>query len=471
MATPAPAPTPALNLDNIQGDVLEGFPKRFESFLFFQITNATLFRQKLKAVIPFITNTTKVLADTKAINEHKNNGGKGLLKLSHANIAFSAKGLKALGIADQLGDSFFTNGQLADASATFANGGIEDPGKVTGTTIDPAWDPLFKQEIHAVFIVAGESQLTINAELVTLTTLLLGSIKVLGTETGNVRPGNEAGHEPFGFNDGLSNPPVIGFRAPNTGEIPTKPGVILLGEDGDSVTRQAPWAKDSSFFVFRKLEQRVPEFNLFLKQNALKGPGLTADQGSELLGARLVGRWKSGAPIDRDPLADNPADAADPNKVNDFDYSDDPTEIRCPFAAHLRKMNPRNGAIPGLAGVQVRRIIRQGIPYGPEVTFDEASSGVTKHSRGLLFVCYQSNLSLGFHFLQRTWANNPNFPNATNGFDPIIGQAGNNPRTTSGTDPNNLTGQLNLPQLFVVPKGGEYFVSPSISALKTTFAA
>lgn len=47
-----------------------------------------------------------------------------------------------------------------------------------------------------------------------------------------------------------------------------------------------------------------------------------------------------GAPIDRDPTQDNPVDAADPNKVNDFDYSDDPAQVKCPFTAHLRKFLP-----------------------------------------------------------------------------------------------------------------------------------
>lgn len=64
-----------------------------------------------------------------------------------------------------------------------------------------------------------------------------------------------------------------------------------------------------------------------------------------------------GAPMDRDPVMDNLIDAADINKVNNFDYSDDPDQIRCPFAAHLRKMNPRNSAIPSLEVVQTRRII------------------------------------------------------------------------------------------------------------------
>ena len=65
---------------------------------------------------------------------------------------------------------------------------------------------------------------------------------------------------------------------------PLAPGVILLGEAGDTVTGRPDWAKDSSFLVFRKLRQFVPEFNHFLNQNPIKDPGLTPAQGSELLG-------------------------------------------------------------------------------------------------------------------------------------------------------------------------------------------
>jgi len=64
-------------------------------------------------------------------------------------------------------------------------------------------------------------------------------------------------------------------------------GIILLGRDGDKQTRPS-WALDGSFLAFRYLPQLVPEFNAFLNEKPV--PGLDADQ----LGARLVGRWKSG---------------------------------------------------------------------------------------------------------------------------------------------------------------------------------
>ena len=105
-------------------------------------------------------------------------------------------------------------------------------------------------------------------------------------------------HSSFGFADGISQPAVQGLPTdPHPGHgIPVRQGIILCGRDGDgptgpddkTVTPRAPWTLDGSLLSFRLLLQRVPEFNAFLKHKA------TADVSSELLGARLVGRWKSG---------------------------------------------------------------------------------------------------------------------------------------------------------------------------------
>jgi hypothetical protein len=99
----------------------------------------------------------------------------------------------------------------------------------------------------------------------------------------------------FGYLDGVSQPAIAGFNtqiAP--GQSLILPGIILLGEPGDQSSRPS-WARDGSFLVFRQLKQLVPEWNKFLADNPIKDPAgsLTPQQGSELLGARIVGRWKS----------------------------------------------------------------------------------------------------------------------------------------------------------------------------------
>ena len=110
----------------------------------------------------------------------------------------------------------------------------------------------------------------------------------------------------FGFLDGISQPAVKDFDTnPNPGQETVRQGVILCGREndvdaasGNPVTRP-PWALDGSFIALRYLFQLVPEFNTFLKNNPIKSTGLPPDQGSDLLGARLVGRWKSGKYLHR----------------------------------------------------------------------------------------------------------------------------------------------------------------------------
>jgi len=226
----------------------------------------------------------------------------------------------------------------------------------------------------------------------------------------------------------------------------------------------------------------VPEFNDFLKKNPIakdgNGKELTPEEGSELLGARMVGRWKSGAPIDITPFQDNPALAADPKSNNNFFYAGEiKSALRCPFAAHVRKTNPRNDledppAPIAPVPIEGKRIMRRGIQFGPELTSEENATGKTEHARGLLFACYQSSITNGFQFVQKSWANNGKFPPFAKqpsqpGLDPLIGQG---TRAMSGLDP--LVGQTVMAMpTFIVPRGGEYFFSPSLKGLKEAIAS
>jgi hypothetical protein len=54
------------------------------------------------------------------------------------------------------------------------------------------------------------------------------------------------------------------------------------------------------------------------------------------------------------------------------------------------------------------------------------------------------------------------------GFDAIIGHGRD--RKLLGVDPTATTNELALPTEWVISKGGEYFFSPSLSALQNTFA-
>ena len=72
----------------------------------------------------------------------------------------------------------------------------------------------------------------------------------------------------------------------------------------------------------------------------------------------------------------------------------------CPFAAHVRKTNPRDDLISRGINIDSRRIMRRGIQFGPELTPEEQKSGKTLEDRGLIFACYQSSINNGFAFIQ-----------------------------------------------------------------------
>ncbi|KAJ7081603.1 dye-decolorizing peroxidase precursor [Mycena belliarum] len=461
-----------LNIDNIQGDILVGMHKDKELFFFFSINDAATFKSKLKSdILPFITTTREILAvDTQPIT-------------AAVNIAFSSTGLVTLGVdSTTIGDSDFVAGQFSET------GTIGD---------DPSlWNSAFAgTKIHGVFLLASDTVDNINTELANIQSILGSSIKEIHRLQGAARPGSESGHEHFGFMDGISQPAVNGFTnpvLPGQPQVDHTPGIFLLGEKDDPSQGSRPsWAVDGSFMVFRQLQQLVPEFNQFLTDHPLDTDTLTPEQGSELLGARMVGRWKSGAPIFLSPTADDPELAADPNRNNDFDYliESDPAprtenhfnQTRCPFSAHIRKSRPRGDLNP-IEQANANLILRASIPYGPEVTDAEAASSTTSVDRGLAFVSYQSNVFNGFLFLQNAWINDATFPfgkvDPTIGVDPIIGSLGGGPKNISGLDPavpcpdeDNCTGQQDvshdvvLPRDFVVSRGGEYFFVPSLSGI------
>ena len=60
----------------------------------------------------------------------------------------------------------------------------------------------------------------------------------------------------------------------------------------------------------------------------------------------------------------------------------------------------------------------------------------------------------------------PPLKTVTPGIEPIIGQGGG--KIAQGLDPNDTSDSYTVP-LFVVPKGGEYFFVPSITALQNKF--
>ncbi|KAK3112445.1 hypothetical protein LTR53_011282 [Teratosphaeriaceae sp. CCFEE 6253] len=434
-------PSGGLDLDNVQGDILlNGLAKKNEIFLFFTINDAKAFCQKLKAAADEKTHT---LHDAFARDKIAGNSGNGIVPVVGANIAFSFKGLQKMAtvlasLPLQTQDRAFEAGMKAAAVS------LNDPLKNGSSEL--VWEApyLAPQNLHGVILVAGSDDATCQQKLQKVMSVFGSSMSEVTRVSGKVRPGENKGHEQYTASPSPPSKASIPAAPSRPAKTPSSPA--------SSSAAGPAWMTDGSFLCFRKLEQKVPEWNQFLVD------------ASNQLGARLIGRWKSGCPVSLSPEFDDNNIAADVNQTNKFDFDAGP--FRCPLGAHIRKMTPRGDL--GRATVNQFRILRRGIPYGDEV--DANPTG----ERGLLFVCYQSNIASGFQFLQQTWANSPGFSQEGSGLDAVMGQS-NTEKTVNmkGLFPQDEQKPLALSGVnrFVVPKGGEYFFTPSMSALRTTLSA
>jgi Dyp-type peroxidase family len=474
-ATPAAPGLPGLDLDQIQGDVLIGLQKIVERFVFFEIKDVVQFKALLRRRIAHRVTTSRIVQLREfQLQNHKNQGQTTILPIVGVNLGFTKDGIGKLLPAADLQDPSFKNGARSQAAA------LNDPVDAQGNP--STWVAQFLNAVvDGVFLITGGTKTAVDDEAAELLSILGSTVAVSYDESGNVRPGLEAGHEHFGWLDGVSQPGVVGLVTPFPGQRLLDPGLFAFGY-GVTSKPPLPWMSNGSFMVFRRLKQLVPEFTQYL---LTQGQSLGMDP--VLLGARVVGRWKSGAPVVLTPSQDDSTMGPDPERNNNFDFSDDQAQRRCPFGAHIRKTNPREDLTPQEKGVDPHRIMRAGIPFGPEVSDGESQSGTTSTDRGLMFVCYQTSIPQQFEFVQIKWANNPGFifgkthpdgSSVTVGFDPLIGQnngANGRARFMDEPVPNYPTGNtrstLNEPNDFIIPTAAAYFFVPSIDAIENELSS
>jgi deferrochelatase/peroxidase EfeB len=330
------------------------------------------------------------------------------------------------------------------------------------------------------------------------------------------------GVEPFGFADGISQP-VIDWNDARTRSKDrgndysnlTAVGEFLLGYrneygkytdrpllDADARSAELPMAEDApekkdlgrngSYLIMRQLRQDVRSFWQF----AYRASGADRAQ-AEALAAAFVGRTRDGIPLV--PIADHPIEGigSDPEEVrqNRFTFDGDPTGVRCPFGAHVRRANPRNADYPGrptglarllaalgfgpkgfrddlISSVRFHRILRRGREYGPSLSTDDALAPAPADDpeRGLHFICLNANIARQFEFLQNAWMINTKFSALTGESDPLIGTREPRPGcpvTDSFVVQNDGRVRMRvsaLPQ-FVTVRGGAYFFLPGLRAL------
>jgi deferrochelatase/peroxidase EfeB len=373
-------------------------------------------------------------------------------------VAISYTGLSALGVPEASLQSFpeaFRVGMAARADILL-DSGENDPRN---------WpQPFGSGRIHVAVSVFSDTEEKWRRTMALAREQYQGfaGVTVLATQDFGAQPGDL---NPLGFKDSIGQPAIEGSGVdplPGQGR-PIKAGEFILGYPGEAgvplaMPQPEVLGHNGTFVGLRKYQTRVATFNRFLRDNA------QTDEERDLLAAKLFGRWRSGAPLTLAPMKDNPALGEDPKRNNDFTYANDPDGKQAPLGCHMRRMNPRDTKMPVLADVNLHRIIRRSTTYGAPYNPNALSERDDEVPRGLYFLFISAKAMATLEFLQREWINDGNVFSLGNERDPIVGLQEEAATFTIPRAP--VRRRVHGIQTFNVLRGGEYFLMPSLSALK-----
>src|ERR1043166_1427160 len=167
-----------------------------------------------------------------------------------------------------------------------------------------------------------------------------------------------------------------GAAPPEGREASIKAGEFIMGypdERGEIANGPIPaeLRHNGSFVALRKFHMDVAAFRRYLRAQA------SSPEEEELIAAKMVGRWRSGAPLVLAPDRDDPALGADGNRNNAFSYGDDMKGLKCPFSSHIRRVNPRDALKDEIVAVNLHHFLRRGTKYGSPL-----SAGVLEDAGG-----------------------------------------------------------------------------------------
>jgi Dyp-type peroxidase family len=431
-----------LEFDDIQHILLTRVPALTGRYEFLMFRDPRGGRAWLQAILDKVKSAAAAQA---ALGEDKR----------WVTVAFTWNGLRALGVDENSLASFpeeFKQGMVARADV-LGDTGANHPSNWVGGLASP--------NLHAIVILfAGDDAErarceTMHAKLVAE----CDGVEVLSSLDLKAVPPFDHAHDHFGYRDRLSQPVMEGTgEAPTPGSgAPLKPGEFILGypdEEGPPVNLPQPeiLSRNGSYMAYRRLQEHVGRFRDFLREN-----GKTPEE-QELVAAKLMGRWRSGAPLTLAPEKDDPELGADLQRNNNFTYKEtDPHGYQVPLGSHMRRMNPRDTA----ANMNRRRMIRRGATYGPHLPQGAPEDG---EDRGIAAFIICASLIRQFEFAQNVWINDRNFHELGNERDPVCGTHDGTLEFKIPKRPirKRITG---LPA-FTTLRGGAYFFLPGIKALR-----
>lgn len=431
-----------LELDDIQHMLLTRTPAMTGRYEFLSFENPSGARTWLSELMDRVQSAADVQATMDGSNRW-------------VTLAFTWTGLQVLGVPEESLATFpdeFRQGMAARADILGDTGANHPDNWVGGLAGD---------DLHAIAILFARDEVerrrctTEHDRLVAR----CDGVRVLSFLDLNATPPFNYAHDHFGYRDRLSQPVTEGSGeepTPGSGP-PLKPGEFILGYPDE--TDQLPscpqpevLARNGSYLAYRRLQEHVTLFREYLREHAD-----TPDE-QELLAAKFMGRWRSGAPLVLAPEHDDPELGADPMRNNDFNYKTmDPHGYAAPLGAHARRLNPRDTAV----NMNRRRMIRRGATYGPALPDGAPDDGV---DRGIAAFIICASLIRQFEFAQNVWINDRTFHELGNERDPIVG-------TQDGALEYKIPKRpirrvlKGLPA-FTTLKGGAYFFLPGLKALR-----
>lgn len=506
---------PLLAADDIQANIEPGFRMPFQKIVCLKVSDHL--EKIIGLLLPLVTPMQEVMA----FHEERISKAKQLHQFGTKsfrlmpteklwlNISIGRNLLQRLGI-HQPGeaDQSFNNGLFSQSVF------LGDPDNPSAEGHASNWKvgtEKNQSDLLLIFASGSESFLETASENILNQLKGLGNSTIIYQENGS-RLEDDTEH--FGFKDGLSQPYIRGrvasgsfynerlikqgnddpdqpeFAAP--GKILIWPGQYIFGYPLQSTTdyrepvdppalHSDPVLQNGSFLVFRRLKQKVKEFYSYTDDVSATLEKIDAGyKDKNMLRSKLVGRFRNGNTI---MTAESPMDGMGQNHFNylspvppvtlnsgqvvDNNISD-PLAQRCPFFAHVRKVNPRDSSTNLGDGRKTLtlRIMRRGIPFGPPYNH-QAVVKENDEERGLLFLSYQTSISGQFEILLNDWANSRINPEGGNGFDLLVGQNNNPDRErTAVLEVSGQPQKLSTMTDFIIPTGGEYMFTPSISLLK-----
>lgn len=468
----------ALDLSEIQAYLLKDYSEMACSkYYLMQVTDPAAAKSFFSSVADNITHANASVTDT------------------CLNIGFTSNGLKALGYHETNMHSFsreFREGMVTEHRQRLL-GDFESSDPLKWQWGGPATD-----RVDLVLMAFGKDSATAESLFQELKQKFNVALSVVHILDGKPLPNDR---EHFGFKDGLSQPVikgsgikaagnnndidpgefVLGYKNeynvyPDTALLKVSQGKTeLLADNAEGIADEQTQEKykdvgqNGTYFVLRQLEQNVDGFWEFLKNQTSGKDEKARNEEATMLAAKMMGRWPGGAPLvkhDKDPGIDS--------DENDFNYlKEDKEGEKCPFGAHIRRTNPRDVFEESPQKVSLtltrrHRIMRRVRSYGEDF-ISSAENHKPNGKVGLLFGCFNANISKQFEFIQYTWANSPKFKRLYADPDPFIGVR---------EDPDKKLEQIfTIPQAtknrvitdlqsFVTVKGGAYFFFPSITVLK-----